>query len=84
MKEDGERLYLNIQGDGSGLLIGRKGETLDALEYLVNKMVHKGAEEKKKIVVDTENYRSPQGRIFGSTWPTAWPIKDKSWAARNH
>ena len=57
MKEDEERIYLNIQGDGGGLLIGRKGQTLDALEYLVNKMVHKSQEGKKRIVVDTENYR---------------------------
>jgi spoIIIJ-associated protein len=58
LEEDSERIHLNIRGDGSGLLIGRKGQTLDALEYLVNKMVHKGAEDKKRIVVDTENYRS--------------------------
>ena len=58
MKEDGERIYLNIRGDGGGLLIGRKGQTLDALEYLVNKMVHKDPEGKKRIVVDTENYRT--------------------------
>jgi len=58
LEEDSERIHLNIKGDGSGLLIGRKGQTLDALEYLVNKMVHKGAEDKKRIVVDTENYRS--------------------------
>jgi spoIIIJ-associated protein len=58
LKEDSERILLNIKGDGSGLLIGRKGQTLDALEYLVNKIVHKGAEDKKRIVVDTENYRS--------------------------
>ncbi len=58
LKEDSERILLNIKGDGSGLLIGRKGQTLDALEYLVNKIVHKEAEDKKRIVVDTENYRS--------------------------
>ncbi len=58
LREDSERILLNIKGDGSGLLIGRKGQTLDALEYLVNKIVHKGAEDKKRIVVDTENYRS--------------------------
>ena len=58
LEEDSERIHLNIRGDGSGLLIGRKGQTLDALEYLVNKIVHKGAEDKKRIVVDTENYRS--------------------------
>jgi len=58
LQEDEERVLLTIRGDGSGLLIGRKGQTLDALEYLVNKIVHKGAEDKKRIVVDTENYRS--------------------------
>jgi spoIIIJ-associated protein len=58
LQEEPERIVLNIAGDGSGLLIGRKGQTLDALEYLINKIVHKGAEDKKRIVVDTENYRS--------------------------
>ena len=57
LKEDSERILLNIQGDGSGLLIGRKGQTLDAMEYLINKIVHKDAEDKKRIVVDTEDYR---------------------------
>lgn len=57
LKEDSERILLDIRGDGSGLLIGRKGQTLDAMEYLINKIVHKEAEDKKRIVVDTENYR---------------------------
>ncbi|HSR12824.1 MAG TPA: RNA-binding cell elongation regulator Jag/EloR [Thermodesulfobacteriota bacterium] len=57
LKEESERILLNIIGDGSGLLIGRKGQTLDAIEYLVNKIVHRGAEDKKRIVIDTENYR---------------------------
>ncbi len=57
LREEAERILLNIRGDGSGLLIGRKGQTLDALEYLVNKIVHKEGEETKRIVVDTENYR---------------------------
>ncbi len=58
LKEEDENIYLNIAGNGSGLLIGRKGQTLDALEYLVNKIVHKAVNERKHIVVDTENYRS--------------------------
>jgi len=58
IKDEPDRLWVSFQGDGSGLLIGRKGETLEALEYLVNKIVHRGAEDKKKIVVDTENYRA--------------------------
>lgn len=58
IKEKPEHILLSFKGDGSGLLIGRKGQTLEALEYLVNKIVHKGAEGKKKIVVDTENYHA--------------------------
>ena len=58
LRDEAERVLLLIKSDGSGLLIGRKGETLDALEYLITKMVHKGAEDKKRIVIDTENYRS--------------------------
>jgi spoIIIJ-associated protein len=58
LRDEPERILLSIKSDGSGLLIGRKGETLDALEYLITKMVHKGAEDKKRIVLDTENYRS--------------------------
>ena len=57
LREEPDRIFLYIKGDGSGLLIGRKGQTLDALEYLINKIVHKDAEDKKRIVVDTENYR---------------------------
>ncbi len=58
LREEPERVLLSIKSDGTGLLIGRKGETLDALEYLITKMVHKDAEDKKRIVLDTENYRS--------------------------
>jgi spoIIIJ-associated protein len=52
-------VYLDIKGDGSGLLIGKKGQTLDALQFLVNKMVNKSnaAGAKVEVVVDTENYR---------------------------
>lgn len=58
MREEPTCIFLNITGNSSGLLIGRKGQTLEALEYLINKIVHKRTEEKKRIVVDTENYRS--------------------------
>jgi len=51
------RITLRIQGDRSGLLIGRKGKTLDALQYLVNKMVSKALEKKIDVVLDSENYR---------------------------
>jgi spoIIIJ-associated protein len=52
-------IYLNIKGDGSGLLIGKKGQTLDALQFLVNKIINKenAPGDKVEVVVDTENYR---------------------------
>ena len=51
--------YLDIKGDGSGLLIGKKGQTLDALQFLVNKIINKNNApgSKVEVVVDTENYR---------------------------
>jgi len=56
---DNGAIYLNIKGDGSGLLIGKKGQTLDALQFLVNKIINKenAPGNKIEIVVDTENYR---------------------------
>ncbi len=52
-------VYLDIKGDGSGLLIGKKGQTLDALQFIVNKIVNKfnPPGQKVDIIVDTENYR---------------------------
>lgn len=52
-------VHLNIKGDGSGLLIGKKGNTLDALQSLVSKIVNKDLPTDKKIevIVDTEGYR---------------------------
>ncbi len=56
-EEDSESITLNIKGDGSGILIGRKGQTLDAFQYLVNKIVHRMPDVTKQIIVDTEGYR---------------------------
>jgi len=50
-------INLRIQGDRSGLLIGRKGKTLDALQFLVNKIVSKALDKKIDVVIDSENYR---------------------------
>jgi spoIIIJ-associated protein len=56
-KTDG-KIALNIQGDKSGLLIGRRGKTLDAIQYIVNKIVNKALDKKLYVVVDSEDYRS--------------------------
>ncbi|MDB9822246.1 Jag N-terminal domain-containing protein [Deltaproteobacteria bacterium] len=55
-KSDG-KIYLKIEGDTSGLLIGRKGKMLDALQSIVNKAVNKTSDKKIRVEVDSENYR---------------------------
>ena len=52
-----DRIVLNIQGENSGLLIGKKGATLDALQFLVNKIVNRVQPDKHHVVVDTGGYR---------------------------
>lgn len=48
---------LNINGKDLGILIGKHGQTLDAMQYLVNLAVNKGQEEKERIIIDVEGYR---------------------------
>ncbi len=57
VEETADTILLNIKGDGTGLLIGKRGQNLDALQYIVNKAVSKYTNNRKMIVVDTESYR---------------------------
>jgi len=50
-------LHVNIDGDSTGILIGRHGEMLDALQYLTSLVVNRGNETFRRVQVDTENYR---------------------------
>jgi spoIIIJ-associated protein len=49
---------VNVHGDTLGILIGRRGETLDALQYLTSLNVNHGQEEYTRVTLDTENYRA--------------------------
>ena len=51
-------LNVNLSGNGMGAVIGRRGETLDAIQHLVNYSVNRGSEKRMHISVDAENYRS--------------------------
>jgi len=56
--EIAEEIILDIQSDNGGLLIGRRGQTLEALQYLLTRMVaERQGREGPELVVDTENYR---------------------------
>lgn len=62
--DDPETLELNIKGDGSGILIGRHGQTLDALEYMVNRLLARKVKDAAPISIDTESYRARRRRLL--------------------
>ena len=51
-------INVNLSGSGMGAIIGRRGETLDAIQHLTNYAVNRGSEKHLHISVDAENYRS--------------------------
>lgn len=56
-RETQEKIILSIEGDESGLLIGKRGQNLDALQYIMNKALHKIDSEHKNILIDLGEYR---------------------------
>jgi spoIIIJ-associated protein len=59
-----DQIKLEISSNGSGLLIGKRGQTLHSLQYIVNKMYNRRASKRALIVVDTENYRERRRRAL--------------------
>lgn len=61
-------VLINIDGEGSGVLIGHHGETLDALQYLANLAANKKVQGEKreyvKITVDAEGYRAKREEVL--------------------
>jgi spoIIIJ-associated protein len=56
--EDEETIYAALTGPDLGLVIGKRGHTIDAIQYLANAIVWRGAEgERKDVVVDAAGYR---------------------------
>ena len=53
----GNNLYMEIIGKDVAILIGRRGQTLDSLQYLVSLVVNSGESDYIRIILDTENYR---------------------------
>lgn len=52
-----KHLFIELTGDDMGILIGKRGQTLDALQYLVNLVVNKKSPYYISVMLDTENYR---------------------------
>ena len=56
--EEEQSLDINLIGEDMGILIGKRGQTLDSLQYLVSLVVNKDVNGYIRVKVDTENYRS--------------------------
>jgi len=57
VRETEGKIILGIEGDESGLLIGKRGQNLDALQYIMNKAINKIDAEHKMIMIDSGEYR---------------------------
>lgn len=55
--EEGSTFNVELKGDDMGVLIGKRGQTLDSLQYLTNLAVNKQSESYVKVKIDTEDYR---------------------------
>ena len=57
VNETPEKIILDIEGDDSGLLIGKRGQNIDALQYILNKAINKFDNGHKMILIDSGEYR---------------------------
>jgi spoIIIJ-associated protein len=57
IRTDADRIELDVTGPDSGRVIGKKGATLDALQFLINKMVNRFPEGRRHVIIDSGDYR---------------------------
>ncbi len=63
MQEDGS-VSVELKGERVGALIGRRGETLDAIQHLTNYVLNAGSEERTRVNIDAENYRAKRAEAL--------------------
>lgn len=63
LQED-NTLFIEIKGDDMGILIGRRGQTLDSLQYLVSLVVNRNGGHYIRVILDTENYRDKRQKTL--------------------
>lgn len=57
INDDEDLININLEGDNMGVLIGKRGQTLDSLQYLISLVANKESEKYYRVKLDTENYR---------------------------
>ena len=65
VEEDDDRISLNVEGDDDyGLLIGKRGQTIDALQLLCYQAAFRGMRERKRVVLDAAGYRERRREVL--------------------
>ena len=64
MDEVENEMSIDLKGEEMGVLIGKRGQTLDAIQYLTSLVVNKEKEDYVRVVVDAENYRSKREKTL--------------------
>ena len=62
--QEEQELSLNLEGEDMGILIGKRGQTLDSLQYLVSLIVNKNSDGYLRVKLDTENYREKRKKTL--------------------
>lgn len=57
IEQKNDELFINLEGSNMGIVIGRRGETLDSVQYLLNLIINKNSDRYIKVFLDTEDYR---------------------------
>ncbi len=57
-------LFITIEGDNMGVLIGRRGQTLDSLQYLTSLAINRQSDDYVRVILDTENYRQKRQKTL--------------------
>ena len=63
-KLNGDILNIDLSGENMGILIGRRGQTLDAIQYLTSLIVNKKSDQYIRVIIDTENYRQKRQKTL--------------------
>lgn len=57
-------IFIDISGKDTGTIIGKRGQTLDSIQYLTNLVLNKNEEEYQRVILDAENYRSKREKTL--------------------
>ena len=62
--QEGENLYIEIMGEDAGAIIGKRGQTLDAIQYLTSLAVNRERDDYLRVILNAENYRAKREKTL--------------------